>query len=167
MAGRSFNFEVPINDSLTQGSGLISRPWEGFFRFVQKALLPLGIERAFALANNQSTFTPIEGLAFTALSVSQATVDFLIQRVTIGAGAVELIESGSFIAVYKPGSDSWSLFYPGTTGPSDSGVDFSITSAGQVQYTSSNITGTPSISKITFRARTLGAKNSQYSAAGR
>ncbi len=39
-------------------------------------------------------------------------------------------------------------------------------SSGQVQYTSSNISGTASISKITWRARTLGGKNYQYSQVG-
>lgn len=44
------------------------------------------------------------------------------------------------------------------------GVVFSVTSDGQVQYTTTNISGTASISKIFFRMRTMGGKNSQYSA---
>lgn len=115
------------------------------------------------------TFTPrgdITDLKFNLRGVSQATVDFLIQRVTTSGGATELIESGMFVVSYNPTSADWSLTMIGTPGPDDSGIDFSIDSNGQVQYVSTSITGTASISKITWRSRTLGAKNSLYSSVG-
>lgn len=115
------------------------------------------------------TFTPrgdITDLKFNFKRVSQATIDFLIQRVTTSTGATELIETGIFVVSYNPTSDDWSLTIIGTPGPDDSGVDLSIDSNGQVQYISSSITGTASISKITWRARTLSAKHSTYSSVG-
>ena len=115
------------------------------------------------------TFTPrgnIDGMKFNYKGISQATVDFLIQRVTTSTGATELIETGIFVVSYNPTSENWSLTMIGTPGPDDSGVDLSIDSDGQVQYASTSITGTASISRINWRARTLSAKHSTYSSAG-
>lgn len=85
---------------------------------------------------------------------------------TTSTGATELIEGGCFQVAYSPTSDDWDLTFIGTPGPDDTGVDLSVDSDGQVQYVSSSITGTASISKITWRARTLSAKHSSYSSAG-
>lgn len=115
------------------------------------------------------TFTPrgdVTNLKFNKRGVSVAFVDFLIQRVTTSTGATELIEAGCFQVAYSPTSDDWDLTFIGSPGPDDSGVDLSVDSNGQVQYVSSSITGTDSISKITWRARTLGAKSSTYSSVG-
>ncbi len=115
------------------------------------------------------TFTPrgdVTNLKFDKRGVSIAFVDFLIQRVTTSTGATELIEGGCFQVAYSPTSDDWDLTFIGTPGPDDSGVDLSVDGDGQVQYVSSSITGTASISKITWRARTLSAKHSSYSSAG-
>lgn len=122
-----------------------------------------------AAGSGNHTFTPrgdITDLKFSYRQISQAIVDFLIQRVTTSTGATELIESGMFVVSYNPTSDDWSLTMIGTPGPDDSGVDFMIDSSGQIQYRSSSITGTASISKITWRARTLSAKHSSYSSVG-
>lgn len=167
MAAPLFRFEVPIRDLVLQPSGYLNRPWEAFFRFVQQRLDSLGSEKFFQLTNNQVAAANVEGLAFNADGTSQAVVDFLIQRVTTSTGATELITSGTFHAVYKPTSLNWAIVTMGTPGPSTSGITFSITATGQVQYTSTNITGTASISKLTYRARTLSGKNSLYSQVGK
>lgn len=159
----SSTFEVPIRDQVTDESGLLSRVWENFFRSIRKNLEPLGSEKFADILNNQASAVDIEGLSFDLRTVSQVSVDYLIQRVTTGGGATELIETGTFYLVYKPTSLTWVL----SNGPSASGLTFSVTANGQVRYTSSNITGTPSISKIIYRARVLAGKNSQYSEAGR
>ena len=122
-----------------------------------------------AAGTGNHTFTPrgdVTDLKFNFRGVSQATVDFLIQRVTTSTGATELIESGIFVVSYNPTSDDWSLTMIGTPGPDDSGVDFSIDSSGQVQYRSSSITGTASISRVIWKARTLAGKHSSYSTIG-
>lgn len=156
--------EVPHRDELTDENGLITQPWQSFFTDVRGSLDPLGVEKSFVLKNNQATPANIDGLTFSSRGVSHATVDYLIQRVT---DVVELIQSGSFHLVYRPLIDDWRIVVIGTPGPDVSGITFSITHKGAVQYISTNIAGFGSISKITFRARTLGAKNSQYSKVGR
>jgi hypothetical protein len=157
--------KVPNLDGITDGtdSTEVNRNWEVFFRGIVKALLPLGLEKSFQLVNNQAVAADITGMNLTSQIVSHGIFEYLIQRVTTGAGAVELLEAGMFHLVFRPTSNLWVIVVIGSPGPSISGVTFSVTAKGQVQYTSVNIGGTPSISKITWRVRTLAAKNSQYS----
>jgi len=155
--------QTPIQTPLTDNQGKLTRPWEDYFRDLTSVVVLLGTERSFQLNNNQAAAADVTGLKFSYKSVSQVTIDYLIQRVTTGGGAQELIETGQFYLAYKPTSDTWVL----SGGPTTAGVTLSVSSAGQVQYTTSNITGTASISKITYRARSLAAKNSLYSEMGR
>lgn len=157
------SLQAPNQNQLTGEDGKVSREWDVFFRDIQESLSALGVEKYFKLTNNQVAAANIEGLSFDYRKFSQVSVDYLIQRVTTGGGAQEKIESGTFYLVYKPTSNAWVL----SGGPTTSGITLTITAAGQVQYTSTNLTGTASISKITFKARTLAAKNSQYSEPGR
>lgn len=167
MARLSTGFQPPIMTSLLDAKGVLAYAWEWFFRDVHSRLDPLGIETSFDIVNNQSTPVDIANLKFNSAGVGQAIVEFLVQRVTTGTGATELLESGHFVAVYKPTSDVWVLHLADINAPDNSGVDFTITAAGQVQYTSTNITGTAQISKLFYRVRTMGAKNALYSVAGK
>ena len=153
----------PLNSNIAGENGLVSPIWNTFFGQLVQLLTPLGVEKNFQLENNLAVAADIVGLSFTAKNVSHAVIDFYIQRVT---DTNEVVTSGTMHAVYKPNSANWSLVTMGTPGPSTSGITFSITAAGQVQYTSSNVTGTIKISKITWRARTLAAKSALYSVMG-
>ena len=157
--------QVPTQTKFINANGNIEIAWIKFFQEAQARLLPLGDEKTFELSNNQALAANIEGLKFDYARVSQATIDYTIQRVTTGGGATELIETGEYRAVYLPSSNTWNIFQMWTSGPHDSQVVLSITSSGQVQYTSSNITGTASISKIAFRVRTMAIKGA-YSEVG-
>ena len=160
------SFEIPDKIVVLEKTNFFTTSWEWFFKEIYSRLYSLGSEDIFDLTNNQSTPANIDGLKFTKTGVSQATVDFLIQRVTTSTGATELIETGIFVVSYNPTSNDWSLTMIGTPGPDDSGVDFSIDATGQVKYASSSITGTASISRVIWRARTLSAKHSTYSLVG-
>lgn len=151
----------PFSEQVSNRDGFVSPSWTTFFGLVTNLLNPLGVEKNFQLKNNLAVAEDIVGLSFNSKVVSQAVVDYYIQRVT---NSNEVITSGTFHAVFKPSANNWALVTMGTPGPNSSGITFSISTAGQVQYTSSNVIGTVSISKITWRARTLAAKNSQYSA---
>lgn len=159
-------FAVPYGDRVADQGGLLSRIWQKLFREISESLISLGTEKTFQLANN-SGLKAIEGLSFTSTSVSQAVIEYLVQRITTGAGATEIITSGTLHAVYKPIAQNWALVPMGSPGPSTSGITFSISNLGQVLYTSTNITGTPSISRIVWKARTLSAKSALYSTAGK
>lgn len=151
--------DVLYRDKIVGENGLVSRTWGEFFRLLQISLNALGLEQYFLIENNQSSAINIDGLSFDKRFVSQSSVDYLIQRVT---DAIEKIETGTFYAAYLPTTDSWVL----SNLPSTAGITLSVTSDGQVQYTSTNLAGIESISKITWRARTMAAKNSLYSQMG-
>lgn len=157
------SLKPPYSTPQADSTGLVTRPWQTFYRLIVSLLDPLGSEKDFTILNNQSTPQLITGLTVDSSYVSQAVVEYLIQRVTTGGGAVELLESGVFHLVYKPTSLSWSIVPIGTAGPSSSGITFSITASGQMKYTSTNIAGTSSISKMYYRMRTIAGKNKLYS----
>lgn len=155
---RAFGLEVPYQSPVVDERKILSLNWQDFFKLLHLMVSPLGIERSFPIANNQVVAKNIEGLQFDYKKINQVTVEYLIQRITTSTGATEIISAGMFMLAYKPVSQTWHIVNIGTPGPDSSGVTFSVTTGGQVQYTSSNITGTANISKITWRARTLGAK---------
>jgi trimeric autotransporter adhesin len=98
---------------------------------------------SFALANNQSSASNITGLSFSS-SVHGATIFYSI---VINATS-SLYESGT-IQICNTGGPSWQLTQQ-STGNSTS-VVISITSAGQLQYTSTSYSGFSS-GTIYFRA---------------
>lgn len=101
----------------------------------------------FALTNNQASATNVVGLSFDTSQVRSAIVSYSIY---ISTNSNELSECGNIYLTYKSASNTWELAqnYAGT-----SGVIFSITTAGQVQYTSSNVSGTSYLGKMKFSAK--------------
>lgn len=63
---------------------------------------------------------------------------------------IELLEQGQFAGTYKPSTTTWSLVGETSSGD-DGGLTFSIDSAGQVKYTSSNLPGTLLESILRFK----------------
>lgn len=166
MSRPSSSFDIPVKDQISDSAGVASAAWNSFFRGLYERIFPLGVERSFTIANNQASPADITALKVNARAVSQAIVEFLVQRVTTGGGAVELIESGSFILSYNPTAHDWNISLVTINVPDNSGVDFTVSADGQVKYTSSNVAGTASISKMFWRMRTLAGKNAQYSSQG-
>jgi hypothetical protein len=154
--------EVPHNDVIINEKGMLSASWEKFFFDLVSRLNPLGDERSFALVNNQVSPANVDGLAFNSNNTSCAFIKYLIQRVTTSTGATESNQSGILIATFEPITGAWHVREGITTGPDSSGITFSISSGGQVQYTSSNISGTNSYQKMTYRVETLAARNGRY-----
>ncbi len=166
MATPERSFDVPYRDAVVEKGGLLTTVWAGFIRNVYERLRPLGEERTFTLVNDQDEAADIVGLKFNARGVSQATIEYLVQRITTGGSAVEDVESGVLIAAYQPTSEEWSLFAVSEHNPDDAGITFSITAAGQVQYETTSVAGTAFISRIAWRTRTLAARHPIYSSQG-
>lgn len=161
------SFEAPHRSPVVSKSGLLTNDWTWFIRRVWERLYALGNEKSFDIVNNQSSAANVTGLVFNKRGVSAAKVYYLIQRVTTGGGAIEKIESGLLFCTYNPTSEDWDISVINDNSPDNTGVTFSITSSGQVQYTSANEGGTASISKLYWRAETLSGKNILYSEVGR
>lgn len=117
-------------------------------------------ETTFVIANNQATPVDVTGLSFGS-SVLSAEIEVQYYRSTTGAGATEYSARAKFLATKKVVANTWDLSPLGAGGDIEpvtgepAGITLSITSAGQVQYISTNITGTASASFIHFIAKTM------------
>jgi hypothetical protein len=154
---------VPYRDEVVDESRMLSINWQIFFRVIQNIVLYLQPENYFDLVNNQAVATDLSPLVFDYRYTSQAIIEYIIQRTSSSA---ELIQTGMKMVVYKPRANTWSILEYGTPGPDASGVTFTITSTGQVQYTTTNQAGTIALSRIIFRVRELQGKSQTYSAVG-
>lgn len=150
-------YEYPIPGD-SPGWGQPATDWAAEVTLVLNDLLgPNDIsETIFTIANNVSSFTNINGLSFNTGTVRSAIIDYSIYR-TSTANPSGNAESGTINIVYDnlaaPGS-KWAMSIGNVTG--NSGVTFTITDLGQVQYQSTNINATGYSGNIHFRARTLG-----------
>jgi hypothetical protein len=155
---------VPFSDPVVESdSRTLTRAWEQFFRKIQDVVNYSSDEQSFTLVNNQAGAADLTPLTFDYRYTSQAVIEYVIQRTSSSA---ELIQTGMKIVVYKPRANTWSILEYGTSGPDASGVTFTITSSGQVQYTTTNQGGTIALSRIVFRVREIKAKSSTYSNLG-
>ena len=154
--------QVPYRDNINSG-GTLTKSWQFFFqRLFNQILAYIEPEQSIEIVNNQAVATDFVGLSFNKEFTSQATIEYLIQRTT---DTTDLVQSGVLLAIYKYNTNSWVLHSLGA-GPDVSGVAFSITAQGQVRYTSTNVTGTPRLSRIVYRLRQIEAKSSLYSRVG-
>lgn len=110
------------------------------------------LQTAASIANNQVAAANVSGLIFDPTVVRGAIVEYSIYRVTTSAGATEAVEVGTMYLGFKSTANTWDISVVGGSG---AGVTFSITAGGQVQYTSTNFTGSTYSGTMKFRARAL------------
>lgn len=105
------------------------------------------LNTSFTVANNVGSATNVAGLSFDTASVRSAIVSYSIYR---NSTTTEMSEVGQIMITYKSTAATWELAqnYAGT-----SGVTFTITNAGQIQYTSTNFSGTGYSGKLKFSAK--------------
>lgn len=107
-------------------------------------------EPQFTIANNQTTFADITGMIFNKLNYKSAIISFDAYRKDAGQ---EVSVHGKLNAIYKPVLDTWELFGPELVGDltNDIGLEFDITSAGQIRYKSSNFAGGSYVGLLRFK----------------
>ena len=95
-------------------------------------------DTSFTIANNISSATNITSLLFSGITYRSFILDYSIYRSTATASSA-VAQVGQLRGVYNTQSSTWYLSddYSGQ----NAGVTFSITSSGQIQYTSSSIAG--------------------------
>jgi hypothetical protein len=103
----------------------------------------------FSLTNNQAVAANITGLLFSTSSVRSATISYSIY---ISSSTTEIAENGRLYLNYKPSAGTWNV---SREADEDAGVVLTITNAGQVQYTTTNIGGTGYLGQIKFKAETF------------
>ena len=109
----------------------------------------------FSITNNQgpgeggATPANVTGLLFNSTAILGAIVYYSVTRKT---DTNEAVETGELRLVYKPNSATW-IMAQSLVG--NAGISFSVTSLGQIQYTTSNLSGSNYIGKMRFRAYSL------------
>lgn len=109
-------------------------------------------ETTATLGNNVSSASDVEGLTFDSVLIRSADIAYQITRTT---STTTEIESGHLGIFYNPTfavNSKWTIQRDGLGA---SGIEFSITDAGQVQYTSTNLSGTSYSGVIKYEARAL------------
>ena len=150
-------FRPPLTTEVVDNKNIITEPWSQFFSLLKDRLDPMGVEKTFELVNNQAAYANITGLSFNSTVLKHAIIEYFVQRVTTGGGAVELHEAGVLRAVWQQTSATWAISQ-GDAAPDDAGITFGIATSGtvgNVQYQTTNETGTASVSKISYRVRTM------------
>lgn len=102
---------------------------------------------SFNVANNQAVAANVNGLSFNTSLVRSAIIQYSLYRTST---TTEMSETGHIYVTYKSTAGTWEIAQS-YAGSSD--VTFTITNAGQVQYISSNFSGTSYSGKMKFNAK--------------
>lgn len=129
------------------GWGSSSSDWAEAVTNVLNDLNPNGSiqQTQETLNDNQSSLLDINGFIFDGSQVKSAYIEYTIERQLVSSSVTEM---GYLFTSYNGGV--WSISRQSMNG--DSGIDFDITSAGQVQYKS---TSTGHSATLKYRAKTL------------
>lgn len=107
-------------------------------------------ETSFTIANNQGAAANVTGLVFASASYKAAHIFVKIQRKTDSS---ETVSVGVLKVMYRTATTTWEIL--DELGGDFTGVTFSITAGGQVQYTSTNQAGTNYTGTMKFKALTF------------
>lgn len=107
-------------------------------------------DTSFTIANNQSSAASVTSLLIDGVSTRSFILDYSIYRQTDTALSA-VAQVGQLRGVYNTQSSTW--FMSDDYSGQNSGVTFSIQPSGQIQYTSSNITGTNYVGSMKYAIR--------------
>ena len=136
----------------TNGQIVYAIDTKEMFQIVDGALVGIGgagADVTFTIANNQS-ITNVTDLSFNGASVRGFVLDYTVYRQTATASSA-VAQVGQLRGVFNTQSSSW--FMTDDFSGQNSGVNFTITSAGQIQYTSTNIAGTSYVGTMKYTIR--------------
>lgn len=104
---------------------------------------------SFNVANNQAIAANVTGASFDDSTVRGFILSYSIYRST---NSNEASETGQIYGTYSSTAGTWEIAqsYAGS-----SGVTFSITNGGQIQYVSSNLSGTSYSGKMKFNGKSF------------
>lgn len=139
-------FEFPIQGDSPDWGEAVTDWAEAVTDALSSVQQPNDVLRTTAsIANNQTTFASIPGFSFDTSEVRSINSEYIVTRNT---DTVSLLESG-FIEGNFDGTN-WNISIRSIE---DAEIEFQITSGGQVQYKSSNMSGANYVGEIIFRAK--------------
>lgn len=110
----------------------------------------------FVMTSNVNTNVPIPNLSFPVSAVQGAVVFYGVNRGSTGAGAEQISQSGILIINYDPTQSPgnlWQINDEFAASSSDGAqISFSVSDVGQLQFSTTAITGTNPQGTINFRA---------------
>lgn len=109
------------------------------------------LETAFNIANNQVAVADVTGLIFNAASVRAALISYSVFRVS-STNLSGHTETGTIQLIYD-NNIGWSINQGNILG--SAGITFTVTPAGQIQYTSTDIGSISYVGTCKFRAKCL------------
>lgn len=104
------------------------------------------LNTTFTVANNQSSVANVTGLTFDTGTVRSAIVTYSVYRSTT---TTEKGETGFLLLTYLSTAAAWTITRYAND---DAGLVFTVTDAGQVQYTSDNMSGSSYSGTMKFKA---------------
>lgn len=151
--GTSYVYPDPGEDP-NWGAG--ATDWASAVTDALNTLLASGdiLDTTFSIDNNISIVTNVNGLLFDPGTVRAANIDYAIYR-TSTANPSGNAETGVIYLIYDDSASAGSKWQLNQKIDGASGVVFSITDTGQVQYKSTDIGSTSYSGTIKFRAKTL------------
>lgn len=146
--GITFNYPVSNDNSwATDATGWAIAVTDGLGAAVQPGDLS---PTTLVVINNTGSLANVTDLIVNNAITRAALVDYYVYRVF---GATEIAEVGTLRLVYKTNATTWEV---DRTFTGDGQISFSVTTGGQVQYTSVPISGSGSYTgTMRFRARAL------------
>lgn len=144
-------FELPITGKNPDWGEEVSAILEALAESSQVVQGPNDVLLSSAnILNNQTAPVNFGNLAFNTANVLSIDIDyFIIRRFDPGTGPEAITENGKIYANFD--GSNWKL---SQTGTGEVGIAFTITPAGQIQYSSTDISGYIS-GTARFRARTI------------
>jgi len=111
-----------------------------------------GTQQTFTIVNNTVTATNVTPLLFNSANIKSAVIEYDIHRQSDTASS-ELDEAGSMRLLYDAVAGNWRIAL--NSNFDDALVTFTVTAAGQVKYTSSDIAGSNSTGTMRMIIRTI------------
>jgi hypothetical protein len=112
----------------------------------------IGPETLVTIQNNQAVAANIPTFILNPVNIRSGVAEYYVHRVTVGPNT-EVAEAGTLYFLYNDSLNAWTVAQVGNN-VAATGVVFTITTAGQVQYTSTNLSGTHT-GRMKFRLRVL------------
>lgn len=103
------------------------------------------------VANNQAVAANVTGLSFDGSTYRSVCIRYSIARVT---SSTEMNCIGSLDISYNTTTGVWDMTNDASN--QNAGITFDVTNAGQVTYTSTNLSGTGYVGTIRWSAKTFG-----------
>lgn len=144
--------ELKLKPKRIQAVGENAYIWEIPLKLRRVLGLTQGDDTMFQILNNQAAPVNVAGLILDKTKYTSAVITAELRRKT---DTQEVLSIAYLVALYDSFTSTWDI--TANFDGADCGVDFSITTAGQVQYTSTNLTGAN-------YSGTLKAKQSLFSA---